>query len=62
MTLLPRQRDNYSAAMQGANAEDHALAYLEHHRHGIEMIILFLTYAGLMKDKARRGFRIVVHS
>ena len=25
-------------------------------------ILLFLTYAGPMKDKARRGFRIVVHS
>jgi hypothetical protein len=48
--------------MQGASAEDHALAHLEHHRHGIEFLYLFLTYAGPMKDKARRGFRIVVHS
>ena len=39
----PRQRDNYSAVMQGASAEEHALAYLEHHRHGIEMIVLFCS-------------------
>ena len=39
VNLQPRQRDNYSAVMQGASAEYHALACLEHHRHGIEITI-----------------------
>ena len=37
VNFQPRQLDNYSAVMQGASAEDLALAYLEHHRHGIEI-------------------------
>ena len=39
VTLQPRQRDHTSAVVHDASAEDHALAYLEHHRHGIEIII-----------------------
>ena len=60
--LHPRLRDHTSAVMQDANLEEHALAYLEHHRHGVAVVILFLTYSGCMKEEARRGFRVVVHS
>ena len=62
VNLQPRQRDHTSAVVHDASAEDHALAYLEHHRHGIEIIRFFLTYEGTMREAARIGFRIVVHS
>ena len=62
VALHPRQRDYTSAVVQDASAEDHALAYLEHHRHGNAIVQFFLTYSGHLKDEARRGFRIVVHS
>ena len=41
VTLQPRQRDHTSAVVHDASAEDHALAFLEHHRHGIEVISFF---------------------
>ena len=56
VTLQPRQRDCTSAVVHDASAEDHALAYLEHYVHGVEIIRFFLTYAGPMKEQARRGF------
>ena len=62
VTLQPLQRDCTSAVVHDASAEDHALAYLEHYVHGVEIIRFFLTYAGPMREQARRGFRIVVHS
>ena len=48
--------------MQDAFAEEHALAYLEHHCHGIAIVKFVLTYSGPVQDEARKGFRIVVHS
>ena len=62
VALHPRQRDSTSAVVQDATAEEHTLAYLEHHRHGIAIVKLFLTYSGPVQDEARKGFRIVVHS
>ena len=40
VTLRPRQRDHTSAVVQDVSAEEHALAFLEHHRHGIDIISL----------------------
>ena len=60
--LRCRLRDHTSSVMQDANLEEHALAYLEHPRHGVAVVNLFLTYSGCMKEEARRGFRVVVHS
>ena len=54
--LHPHQRDYNSAVVQDASADDHALAYLEHHRHGIAIVKLFLTYSGPVQDEARKGF------
>ena len=39
MTLHPRLRDHTSAIVQDASAEDHTLAYLEHHRHGVAIVM-----------------------
>jgi len=41
VALQPRQRDSTSAVVYDASAEDHALAYLEHYRHGIVILLLF---------------------
>ena len=41
VALHPRLRDSTSAIVQDATAEEHALAYLEHHRHGIAFVKLF---------------------
>ena len=62
VALHPRQRDSTSAIAQDATAEEDALVDLEHHRHGIAIVKLFLTCSGLVQEEARKGFRIVVHS
>jgi len=62
VTLHPRQRDHTGTVVHDANVEDHALAFLEHHRHGIPIIQFFLEFCGPPTDEARRGFRIVVYS
>ena len=62
VALQPRQRDSTSDVVQDATAEEHALVYSEHHRHGIAIVKCCLTYSGSVQDEARKGFRIVVHS
>ena len=62
MNLHPRLRDHSSAVIHDVNDEDHALAHLEHHRHGVEIVRFFLMYAFPSKGRPLRGFRIAVHS
>ena len=62
VTLHPRQRDYTGTVVQDASVYDHALAFLEHHRHGIPIIQFVLAFCGPPTDEARRGFRIVVYS
>lgn len=62
VALHPRRRDHISAVVHDAGAEEHALAYLEHHCHGIATVKLFLRYSDVVQDEARRRVRIVDHS
>ena len=47
--------------MEHASPEEHALVFLEHHRHAVA-IVMFLTYAGPVKDTANRGFRVILYT
>ena len=61
-SLHPVQRDHTNSVVNSASPEEHALAFLEHHRHAVAIINFFLTYTGPRKDEAKRGFRVVVYT